>query len=318
MKRMEPRLDKHGFPIPPDFDAAGVERPDRRGTDDFAQSNDGPRKPRSYGFLKLCVVVGVLAALAFHFDLESQIRHAFGQFHAQQAMNRIRAKDWDGALAQIDRALSWNPNSVALLYLRARLHQEKDDYAASLADVEQAIAIKPNDEQVQRLRVGLFYRLRRHREAAAAATEMLERRIGDEVDNLNTRAYARAVGDFELEEALTDIDEVLRERPESASFIDTRGYILFKLGRNQEALDELERAIALTEKEREEFEQRGKNLFGDAKLDFDRQHKQFDEHLAVMYHHRGEVHAKLGHADQAKKDRFIGVKLGYDPESGIY
>lgn len=318
MKRMEPRLDKHGFPIPPDFEAAGVQRPDGR-RDEFPVQDGGSGRRRSYGFLKLLVVIGVLAALAVHFDLATRVRHTVGQYHAQQAINRIRQNDLDGALAQIDQALSWNPDSGALLYLRARLHQEKADFTASLADIERVIAIKPNDEQAQRLRTSLFYRLRRHREAAAAATEMLERRIGDEAENRNTRAYARAVGDFELNEALVDVDAALRERPESASFIDTRGYVLFKLGRNQEALDDLEKAIALTEKDRENFERNpAKDLSGDAKEMFDRQHKLFDEHLAVMYFHRGEVHEKLGHADQAKKDRFIGEKLGYDPESGIY
>lgn len=326
MKRTEPRLDKHGFPIPPDFDSAGVERPGGRRNEFPTQDGFPPRGEggdsggrRSYGFLKLLVIVGVLAALAVHFDFAAKFRLAVGQYHAQQAINRVRVQDWDGAIAEVNQALSWNPNSGALLFLRAQLHHEKADYQASLTDVEQVLAIKPNDEQAQRLRSGLYYRLRRHREAAAAATEMIERRIGDSADNLNSRAYSRAVGDFELEGALDDIDQALRDRPENASFIDTRGYVLFKLGRNQEALDELNRAIALTEKEREEFERRfAKNLVAEAKEEYDRRHKLFDEHLAVMYHHRGEVHEKLGNADEAKKDRFIGVKLGYDPETGVY
>lgn len=327
MKRTEPRLDKHGFPIPPDFDAAGVERPDAR-RDDFPTQDGEFRRgddsggSRSYGFLKLLVVVGVLSALAVHFDLPAQVRNVAAQYHGQQAVNLGRRNDLDGALVQIHQALAWKPVSpelnLKLLLIRAELQHSKQDFAASLADIEQVLTIKPNDEYAQRFRIDLLYRTRRHREAVAAATEMLERRIGDEAENLNTRAYARAVGNFELEEALKDVDRALDERPESASFLDTRGYVLFRLGRHQEALDELERAIALTEKQREEFEQLGKNLSNDKKPDYDRRHKLFDEHLAVMYHHRGEVHEKLGHADEAKKDRFIGTELGYDPESGVY
>jgi tetratricopeptide (TPR) repeat protein len=323
MKRTEPRLDKNGFPIPPDFDAAGVERPDQRRDDGFPKTIDGPDGGRkSYGLLKLLVVVGVLAALWFHFDLGKMTRNVAAQYHGQQAANLVHRKELDGALSQVEQALAWNPASpelqLKLLLLRADIQFRKQNYAASLADLDQVLAIKPNDADAQRFRVGLLHRTQRHREAAAAATEMLERKIGNREENLNTRAYARAVGDFELEEALVDVDEALRERPENASWVDTRGYVLYRLGRNQEALEELERAIALTEKERQELEDRGRKAVGEVKAGFDQRHAQIDESLAVMYYHRGEVHEKLGHADLAKKDKFIGVKLGYAPESGVY
>ena len=49
-----------------------------------------------------------------------------------------------------------------------------------------------------------------------------------------------------------------------------------------------------------------------------RDQERIDHNLAVMYHHRGEIHEKLGDAAQAKKDLFIGKQMGFDPAAGVY
>ena len=327
MKRHEPRLDKHGFPIPPDFDAAGVDRPggradgDRFGNDRIGSDGEGSGSSGRWllRLLKLGVFCAVLTAVWFQLELNVKFRNLAGRYYAQQAVERLRAKDLDGALHKADQALSWSPSSVPLLLLRAKLLHVKSDHVAALSDIERAVEIKPNDEEAQRIRSALLYRLHRHPEAAAAATEMLERRLGDVSESLNTRAYARALGGFELDEALTDIDRALAERPDNASFLDTRAYVLFKLGRHQEALDDLEKAIALTEKERDAFERGAPPNLTDEAAEFRAERKtRYDENLAVMYFHRGEVQETLGNVAEAKKDRFIGLQHGYDPAAGVY
>jgi tetratricopeptide (TPR) repeat protein len=96
--------------------------------------------------------------------------------------------------------------------------------------------------------------------------------------------------------------------------------VLFKLARLKEALADLNRAIELTEQERDQFEQalQGRRLSRSDVAAKAEQERQFDENLAVMHHHRGEVHEKLGHADEAKKDLFIAQELGFNPAAGVY
>ena len=48
----------------------------------------------------------------------------------------------------------------------------------------------------------------------------------------------------DLDRALANVNAALEEQPENASFMDTRGTILMKMGRQKEALDDLEKAVA--------------------------------------------------------------------------
>jgi tetratricopeptide (TPR) repeat protein len=67
-----------------------------------------------------------------------------------------------------------------------------------------------------------------------------------EVDNF--LAYCLAQKGERLNEALGLIDKALKTEPESAAFIDTRGWILLKLGRVSEARDELKKALGICKK----------------------------------------------------------------------
>jgi tetratricopeptide (TPR) repeat protein len=150
---------------------------------------------------------------------------------------------------------------------------------------------------------------------------MLAKPLGERSIVLNTRAYARAHGNFELTEALADIDEAIQVVGEdNASYIDTRGFVLYKLGRYKEALVDLERAISLLEQEVEDFEQlvRGRELRGRQEREYDGKMRNFHEAQAVMHQHRGDVHKKLGDTAAASKDFIIARELGYDPAAGVY
>lgn len=61
---------------------------------------------------------------------------------------------------------------------------------------------------------------------------------------LNGLAYAMALAGVDLEEALALASEALRLDPDSPAILDTRGYILYRLGRHAEAVRDLRRAAA--------------------------------------------------------------------------
>lgn len=62
------------------------------------------------------------------------------------------------------------------------------------------------------------------------------------IDSLNYVAYMQAERGWNLDESLALIEEALEARPDNAAFIDTRGWIYFKLGKYAEARDDIERA----------------------------------------------------------------------------
>lgn len=65
------------------------------------------------------------------------------------------------------------------------------------------------------------------------------------VDTLNYHAYMHAERGLDLDRALTNINQALQIRPDSAAFIDTRGWIYFMQGRYEEARADIARALEL-------------------------------------------------------------------------
>lgn len=61
----------------------------------------------------------------------------------------------------------------------------------------------------------------------------------------NELAMEYADQEIKLDEALTMMDNALMYQPENFVFIDTKGWILFKLGRKAEAKREIEKSLAL-------------------------------------------------------------------------
>jgi tetratricopeptide (TPR) repeat protein len=171
------------------------------------------------------------------------------------------------------------------------------------------------------------------------ATQAIDWR--DSPESFNTRAYARAVLKVDLEEGLKDVDTAIKSADsrrrdlfnqfpmgrdpaivnvildqQSANYLDTRGYLLMQLDRNDEALKDLNQAISLVEKSHQTLAQRP-DLFGRGEFD-DLAEDRTDESLAVMYHHRGEIYQKMDNDEQADKDIKRAELLGYNRESGVF
>lgn len=311
MRPTGPKLDKDGFPIPQGFDEAGV--------DDLAHDS-GATMRRIRWVLRMALLAALVTFVWNHYDLGKKFSDRVGQYFGQEALNLYRRNDLPRALAAADRAVQWSPANVDLLMIRCQLKFLNKDYEAALADAEAALKHEPLDMQAHAVRRQVFHYLARHRDAAAAAGDLLERQLGDRAELLNGRAYARALGDFELPEALKDIEESLKTAPDNAAFLDTRGYVLLKLGKHEEALADLEKAIDLVEKQRREVEGFGmdREMLGQFGRTFRSQMQRIEQDLAVMLHHRGEVYEKLGKQRQAERDFRAAERYGFNPAAGVY
>jgi Flp pilus assembly protein TadD len=62
---------------------------------------------------------------------------------------------------------------------------------------------------------------------------------------INEVAIEYADQEIKLEEALKLINKALMYQPENSIFIDTKGWILYKMGREEEAKLEIEKSLAL-------------------------------------------------------------------------
>ncbi|MEP6633669.1 MAG: hypothetical protein ABJA62_05610 [Luteimonas sp.] len=161
----------------------------------------------------------------------------------------LRADDKDDAheLDTYARGLAAYPDDGALLYSRALMWERRDDIARAEADLRKLLVAEP-----------------------------------DNVAALNALGYTLADRTTRFEEALELIDRARTADPQSAAIIDSHGWVLYRLGRKEEALVELRRAFVL----------------------------QKDPEIAA---HLGEVLWVSGKRDEARKFFEEGRKL--DPEN---
>lgn len=300
----ERAVDKYGFPIPPTFDA----------------SPSQPRKPDRGGAVWIVRLLLVLVALGL---LTSMALKGIGpdyiaNWYVKRAADRYMSDDLDGAIADMGRAIAWMPDAPELYYNRAYYRQKAHDLEGSLEDYNRLIELNPNYAPAYTGRSVVYQRLKRHREAIDDLTHAMQLRPKNDHRLLNHRAYTRAIANMELEEALVDIQQAIDTiGVDEPAYLDTRGYIYYLLGRYEEALQDMDRAVQLAVQERRRLLQiAADRRAGNRQLAL--VERQLNENEAVMVYHRGLVHEKLGNLEQAHADKTRGLQLGFNPERGVY
>lgn len=114
----------------------------------------------------------------------------------------------DGELDTYARALAAFPDEKQLLYARALMWERRDDIPRAEADFRRILAVDAED-----------------------------------VNALNALGYTLADRTDRHQEALELIARAIAAQPDSAAIIDSYGWVLYRLGRKEEALTELRRAF---------------------------------------------------------------------------
>ncbi|MFD0739893.1 tetratricopeptide repeat protein [Lysobacter koreensis] len=164
-----------------------------------------------------------------------------------EAALREKDKNPAGELDAFARGLAAFPDEPEILYARALSYERRDDIPRAEADLRRILVAEP-----------------------------------DSVAALNALGYTLADRTTRYQEALELIDRARTAEPDNAAIIDSHGWVLYRLGRNEEALVELRRAFTL----------------------------QKDAEIAA---HLGEVLWALRRTDEARKYFEEARKL--DPES---
>jgi Flp pilus assembly protein TadD len=127
-----------------------------------------------------------------------------------EAELRQQDKDAAGELDAYARGLAAFPDDAALLYARGLAWERRDDIARTEADFRRILVAEP-----------------------------------DNVATLNALGYTLADRTTRYAEALQLIDRARVADPDNPAIIDSYGWVLYRLGRNDEALVQLRRAFAL-------------------------------------------------------------------------
>jgi tetratricopeptide (TPR) repeat protein len=146
------------------------------------------------------------------------------------------------ALELLDRFAAVNPNfAVDILRTKAQVLASLDRYDEALEQFDTAIAYRPDEEGLYLSRAELLLRMDREDEAIEQYRKAAKR-WPDSSLSLNALGYTLADRTDRYREAERLIRKALKLDPESPAIIDSWGWVRFKQGDYDEALEYLEKA----------------------------------------------------------------------------
>ena len=157
---------------------------------------------------------------------------------------------------------------------------EKFDQAASV--LEKALILQPDEPRIL-FALGVAYEREGNFDRAASTFEKLLEIEPDNAQALNYLGYMLAEKGVRLEESLKMIEKALEKDPQNGAYLDSYGWVLFRLGKIDQAEDQIRRALE--------------------SLDTD----------AVVYEHLGDILQAKGKSRDAKA--YWKKALEMDPEN---
>jgi tetratricopeptide (TPR) repeat protein len=149
--------------------------------------------------------------------------------------------DWGGRMADIEEALRLAPDELSALYVKSMLLTEMGDHAAAVEALSVAVEAEPEDFGWLNTRGIALVRAGRPGEAEADFAKA--RSLALDAMALNNICYPKAVANVALERALEECEESLKLRPDFAPTLDSRGAVLLRLGRLDEAIRDFDRVL---------------------------------------------------------------------------
>jgi tetratricopeptide (TPR) repeat protein len=177
----------------------------------------------------------------------SEVQRGSNALASQQraaALLALEQDDLQGAMRLLDDFAAASPsNAVDTLRAKAMLLASVEAQEEALKYYDKFVQFRPGDERAALSRAELLVRMDRIDEALDAYEDAVDR-WPDSALALNAYGYTLADRTDRYREAEKLIKKALKYDPESPAIIDSMGWVLFKLGRYEEALVELERAYA--------------------------------------------------------------------------
>ncbi len=179
--------------------------------------------------------------------LYSQVKRGSNALNSQRRVSAILVQQGktDEALEHLRRFGADNPSfAIDMVAAEAQVLSLLERYPEALEAYERVIDYRPDDEGAALGKAELLLRMGRVDDAIKEYRQALKR-WPDSAMSLNALGYTLADRTTKYAEAEKLIKKALKLEPDSAAIIDSYGWVLFRLGENERALEELQRAYAI-------------------------------------------------------------------------
>lgn len=181
----------------------------------------------------------------------------------------------DDAVENYNRSLREDPLNYIVLYYLAQSEFELENFKEAEKAISKAVQLNPMELAFYVFQ-GLIYdrmedfeNLEATYETALAIPETPQNRSA-RTTLLNNYSYHLSVRDKNLDKALEMAKIAVSNEPENSSFLDTIGWVYFKLGKLDEALANVKKAV-----------------------EKDQENAEILDHLGDIYHKKGEIEEAL-------------------------
>src|SRR5690606_16693334 len=176
--------------------------------------------------------------------LYSQVIAGQNAVSAQRRASGIMAQEGEPekAITHLGEFGETHPNfAIDMMQARAQLLASLDRYPEALELYDRVVEYRPDSESVALGKAELLLRMDRVDEAIDEYRDAVKR-WPDSAMSLNALGYTLADRTKKYREAARLIKKALDKEPESAAIIDSWGWVLYRQGKYDEALVELNRA----------------------------------------------------------------------------
>ncbi len=162
----------------------------------------------------------------------------------------IDRKEYDSAVHYVERSLELFPDQPMLLWFGTFACYQLKNYVCAVTHGENLLNIIRLTGEFNQLRQPVmqiiadsYYWLGEYEKSDSLFELMLREGIADAVA-MNNYAYYLSLRSHNLDKALSLIKKAVKEDPDNPSFLDTYGWVLYKMGKIKEAKKWIEKSLA--------------------------------------------------------------------------
>lgn len=164
--------------------------------------------------------------------------------YTQLALTYIYQDNPLDAISVLLKARDILPDDFGIVYLLGRSYNMRGNYVLAKKSMLDALKINPDDRLAKHLLASIHSQLDEFEYSDSIYRDLIAS-DGSDGQALNNYSYTLAERGLDLEKALEIVQKALQLEPDNPAYLDTAGWIYFKMGKHQKAYDYITRSVDL-------------------------------------------------------------------------